>query len=301
MPIFNLGSINIDHIYRLPHLPQPSETLLAEDYLCCLGGKGANQSLALALAGAKVVHIGRMNARDRSFVKPLINANVSLKHVSDCDSPTASAVVMVDSTSGENQIVINPGANLKISEIQINTALEEAQPNDWALTQNETSLVPYFIAQAKKRGMQICYSAAPFVAETTIGLLPIVDLLVVNQIEAESLADTLGVGLNQIPVPHLVITLGAEGARYISNGTRNESSEKIDWQIRSPKVNAIDTTGAGDTFLGFMLAALTQGMSMRDAVQQALYAGALQVTRIGTAEAIPTLTEVAEFKANIAQ
>lgn len=289
MRVYNLGSINIDHIYRLSHLPQPGETLLATDYLCCLGGKGANQSLALALGGAKVVHIGRMAAKDRLLIQPLLDAGVNVEHVVDDASSTASAVVLVNEANGENQIVINPGANQKISEAQVLTALKDASRGDWALTQNETNQVHFFLQQAKSRGLRICYSAAPFVAETAVQLLPLVELLVVNEIEAQALAETLGVELDQIPVPHLIITLGAMGARYIG--------VEGNWQLGAPKVQAIDTTGAGDTFLGFMLAALTQGLTMRDAIQQGLFAGALQVTRKGTAEAIPTRTEVDNFKA----
>jgi len=288
--VYNLGSINIDHIYRLSHLPQPGETLLATEYLCCLGGKGANQSLALALGGAKVVHIGRMAAKDRFLIQPLLDAGVNVEHVVDDASSTASAVVLVDEANGENQIVINPGANQQISEAQVSAALKSASKGDWALTQNETNQVPFFLQQAKSQGLRICYSAAPFVAATAAQLLPLVELLVVNQIEAQALADNLGVGLDQIPVPHLIITLGAMGARYIG--------VEGDWQLAAPKVQAVDTTGAGDTFLGFMLAALTQGLAMRDAIQQALFAAALQVTRKGTAEAIPTRAEVDDFKAD---
>ena len=290
MTVYNLGSINIDHIFRLDHLPQAGETLLSSDYLCCLGGKGANQSLALALGGAQVEHIGRMAQPDLHFIDQLREAGVSLGSVDTTAETTASAIVMVDDTSGENQIVINPGANQQISTDSIDASLATAEPGDWALSQNETNAVPYFLQQAKQKGLSVCYSAAPFVAQTTIELLPITDLLVVNQLEAESLANALDCTLEQIQVPHLLVTLGAKGARYIG--------KEGDWTLPSPKVDAVDTTGAGDTFLGFLLAALTQQQSMREAMQLALHAAALQVTRKGTADAIPSLAQVKEFIAN---
>ena len=290
MTVYNLGSINIDHIFRLDHLPQAGETLLSRDYLCCLGGKGANQSLALALGGAQVEHIGRMALADLHFINQLKQAGVNLASVDTSAETTASAIVMVDDNSGENQIVINPGANQQISTESIDSSLANAKPGDWALSQNETNAVPYFMQQAKERGLKVCYSAAPFVAETTIELLPITDLLVVNQLEAQALAAALDCRLEQIDVPHLLVTLGAEGARYIG--------KEGDWTLPSPKVNAIDTTGAGDTFLGFMLAALTQQKTMRESMQLALNAAALQVTRKGTADAIPTLEEVKAFIAS---
>lgn len=287
MKVYNLGSINIDHIFRLGHFPAPGETLTSKDYICSLGGKGANQSLALALGGADVRHIGRMAATDEHFIAPLSNAGVNLQHIAEDASSTGSAVVLVDEQSGENQIILNPGANQQIPTTLIDDALNSADSGDWALTQNETNNAHYFLRQAKDRGMKICYSAAPFVAETTVELLPLADLLIVNEIEAQALADTLGCSADQIPVTHLVITLGAKGARYIG--------QEGDWSLPSPKVDAIDTTGAGDTFLGFMLASLTQGLSIKPSIQRALGAAALQVTRKGTAEAIPTLEEVETF------
>lgn len=290
MTVYNLGSINIDHIFRLDHLPQAGETLLSSDYLCCLGGKGANQSLALALGGAKVEHIGRMALPDLHFIDQLKQAGVNLASIDTTAQTTASAIVMVDDSSGENQIVINPGANQQISTQSIDASLAQSKPGDWALSQNETNAVPYFLRQAKERGLKVCYSAAPFVAETTIELLPITDLLVVNQLEAEALAAELDCPIEQIEVPHLLVTMGAEGARYIG--------KEGDWTLPSPKVNAVDTTGAGDTFLGFLLAALTQQQTISEAMQLALNAAALQVTRKGTADAIPTLEEVKAFIAS---
>lgn len=289
MAVYNLGSINIDHIFRLDHLPRPGETLQSNDYQCGLGGKGANQSLALAMAGASVHHIGRLAATDQHFVRPLEVAGVDMSHTLTNSQTSGSAIVMVDERSGENQIVLNPSCNHKISHEQIDSALAQAGIGDWALTQNETNNVAYFLTQAKAQGLKVCYSAAPFVAATAVELLPLADLLVVNEIEAQALAGALNCAIDEIPVAHLLITLGASGARYIG--------EEGDWQIPSPKVQAVDTTGAGDTFLGFALAALTQQQSMRDAMQLAVHAAALQVTRKGTADAIPSLNEVHEFMA----
>lgn len=287
MRVFNLGSINVDHIFRLSHFPAAGETLISKDYLCCLGGKGANQSLALARGGAEVSHIGRLAAPDQHFIEPLEAAGIALDYVATDAEATGSAVVLVDEQSAENQIIINPGANQQITTHLIDSALANASSTDWALAQNETNNLGYFLQLAKSKGMSVCYSAAPFVAETTVEMLPLTDLLIVNQIEAQALSETLNCSITQIPVPHLVITLGAEGARYIG--------KEGDWTLPSPKVEAVDTTGAGDTFLGFMLAGLSAGKTLQEALQLALCAAALQVTRKGTAEAIPELSEVTDF------
>jgi len=293
--VHNLGSINIDHIFRLTHLPEPGETLQASAYSAELGGKGANQSLALAMGGAEVSHIGAMAEMDVHYIQPLIDAGVDMSQTDQTRPTTGSAVVMVDETSGENQIILNPAANREISELQINEALSLAAPGDWVLTQNETNNSEQFLRRAKSQGLNVCYSAAPFVAQTTISILPLTDLLIVNHLEAQALASTLNCAVEEIPVPQMVITLGAQGARYIGPAG--------DWTLPSPKVDAVDTTGAGDTFLGFFLAALTQGEAVQEAMLLAVNAAALQVTRKGTAEAIPSRAQVIEFmnKPSVAQ
>lgn len=287
MKVYNLGSINIDHIYRLGHLPLPGETLHATDYFCGLGGKGANQTLALALGGAEVKLIGAMAHADLHFLDALAAAGADLSSVDTSAKSSGTAIVLVDEQSAENQIILNSAANRQLSEHHIATALNTAQQGDWALCQNETNNADYFLQQAKARGMSVCYSAAPFVAATTIQLLPYTDLLIVNEMEAQSLAEVLNCALEEIPVPHLLVTLGADGARYLGV----EGS----WSLPSPKVTAVDTSGAGDTFLGFLLAALTKQQSMRESMLLALSAAALQVTRKGTSDAIPRLEEVQTF------
>ncbi len=284
MSIYNLGSINIDHLYRLPHLVTSGETLAAESYQIGLGGKGANQSIALVLAGAEVFQIGALNRSDTIWLEQLADKGVDTRYIHLLDAPTGHAIVMLDVKSAENQIVIYPGCNQLITQLQIDQALEGAKPDDWALTQNETVLEEYFFTQAKQKGLMCSYSAAPFDPERVAKLLPMTDLLVVNEVEAEALSKTLGVSTEHLEIDHLVITLGSRGARY----------QGIDgnWQLPAPPVEAIDSTGAGDTFLGFMLAALSQKKPMREAMELAIAASALQVTRLGTAAAIPTLDEV---------
>lgn len=284
MKLFNLGSINIDKVYRLPHLVTAGETIATTDYKLGLGGKGANQSIAAAAGGAEVIHIGAINREDLVWREKMASRGVSTNHIELRDEPTGHGIVMVDEQSGENQIVIFGGTNLLISHELIDNALDDAKPGDWALTQNETNAVSYFFERASSLGLKLCYSAAPFEAERVKKLLPLTDLLVVNEGEAAALAAELGTEPSDWNLPHLVITLGSKGAKYL--GLEGE------WETPAPKVDAIDTTGAGDTFLGFMLAALCQNKSMRSAMDLAIAAASLQVTRAGAADAIPKLSEV---------
>ena len=277
MTIFNLGSINIDHIYTMPHLVMAGETLAATQYQAALGGKGANQSIALARAGSTVVHGGMIHISDEDWLDPMAEAGVDIRHIlRGEDMPTGHAIVAVDDDTGENQIILSPSSNAAIPEDLVSHMLAEARPEDWALAQNETNMTASFLTTAKEKGLSVCYSAAPFVADVTASLLPITDLLIVNEIEADALSHHIG---GTISVPHLIITRGAEGADYVAD---NETCF-----VPAVKADAVDTTGAGDTYLGYVLAGLDQGQTMLDAMAMAAKAAAFQVERHGASEAIP--------------
>ena len=284
MTVFNLGSINLDYFYNVPHLPKAGETLAANEFRMGLGGKGANQSVALARGGADICHIGQINDQDEAHIAVMIEAGVDVRHIAKTDMPTGHAIVVIDEGSGENQILLYPSANHAISEADITKALGEAKPGDWALTQNETNHNVMFLQKAKAQGLSLCYSAAPFIKDNVLELLEIIDLLIVNEGEADEIAASLHRPPEQWGVPHLIITKGAEGADYFGK-------DSSFFQPATP-VKAVDTTGAGDTYLGFLLAQLSKGAEMPQAMALASRAAALQVTRYGTAEAIPSLDEL---------
>ncbi len=286
MTIYNLGSINIDYIYGLPHLVTAGETIAASRYVSALGGKGANQSIAIAKAGGTVFHAGMIHSDDEKWLKPLHAAGVNTDAVLRGDIPTGHAIVAVDNESehqGENQIILAPLSNQALPSDLIGELLETAVAGDWALAQNETNLTAEFLTAAKSKGLHICYSAAPFVVDTTLALLPLVDLLIVNQIEAEALSEATGKPVHEMDIPHLIVTRGADGAHYSG----------IDGQFHIPALNvtAVDTTGAGDTYLGYVLAQLDQNMPIQDAMRIATAAAAIQVTRHGASAAIPDMAE----------
>ena len=286
MAVFNLGSINIDLIYSVSNFPAPGETLAAEAFQRMPGGKGANQSVALALAGAKVFHIGAMHGGDDWLKRHLSDAGVDLGFVQLTETPGGHAIVVVNA-DGENQIILFPGANHEIDMTRACAALEEATADDWALIQNETNGAAEFVAAARRADMKIAYAAAPFDAEVTLALLPQVDLLMVNAIEAAALMAATGGDENSLGVDHLVITRGSAGVTY--SGIAGQFSQP------AFTVDVVDTTGAGDCFSGYFLAALDEGRDVPAALNLASAAAALQVTRHGDATAIPTLDEVTKF------
>ena len=289
MTVYNLGSINLDHIYQLDHLPAAGETLAADGFVSMLGGKGANQSIAIARAGGSVHHIGAVGAAGLALLPIFEAAGIATDRIARLPGAQGHAIVMVDEKSGENQIILMQGSNLEVTPAQLDEALAAAQPGDWALAQNETNLVDSWLRRASEKGLKICYSAAPFMPDITAGLLAITDLLIVNEGEAAALCAHQNCPPEALGLTHLVITKGAAGADYIGTDGR--------FSLPAPKVTPVDSTGAGDTFLGFMLASLDRGLAVRAAMELAIKASALMVTRHGTAEAIPSLAEAEEFRA----
>ncbi|MGB7260774.1 MAG: ribokinase [Albidovulum sp.] len=284
MTIYNLGSINIDHFYRIGHLPAPGETLAADGYEMGLGGKGANQSAAAAKAGAHVVHIGAVGPEGGWAVDRLSAWGVDTTHIARLDAPTGHAIINVDA-AGENTIILFPGANRTLPFSVVEAALVGAGPADTLLMQNETAHQADTAAVAHEKGMRIVYSAAPFDIDAVRDVLKYVSVLALNAIEAEQLSNAMGVSLDRLDVPELLVTRGAEGAEW-----RSRDGERAFAAPR--KVQVVDTTGAGDTFAGYFAAARDAGQSPAAALDLAGAAASLKVTRAGTADAIPTLAEV---------
>jgi ribokinase len=289
MAIYNLGSINIDHFYRLSHLPAPGETLATHDYSVGLGGKGANQSAAAAKAGAKVFHIGAVGPDEgRWAVDRLASWGVDVANVSRIGTPTGHAIINVDE-GAENSIVIFPGANRALGLGEVELALSGAGPNDTLILQNETAHQVEAARIGKLKGMRVIYSAAPFDAEAVSAVLEYTTILAMNAVEAQQLTEALGVTLDQLPVPEILVTKGSEGAEWRSLATGERTAQA------AIKVNAVDSTGAGDTFVGYFAAAMDAGETTARALRLASAAAALKVTRAGTADAIPTRAEVDAF------
>lgn len=288
MTIFNLGSINIDHFYRLPHLPAPGETLAATGYSIGLGGKGANQSAAAAKAGAPVVHLGAVGPEGDWAVERLRGWGVDTTGIARLDTPTGHAIINVDA-AGENSIVLFPGANRALPFDAVEQVLIRARPGDTLMLQNETAHQVAAARLARDRGLRVIYSAAPFDVDAVRSMLEYVSILAVNAVEADQLCAAMGVALDTLDVPELLVTRGADGAEWRGGG-QVVTAAPI-------KVNPVDTTGAGDTFAGYFAAGRDAGLTPGAALGLASAAASLKVTRRGTADAIPTRAEVEAFRA----
>jgi len=285
------GSANLDFVVRAPHIPAPGETVLGQAFTTYPGGKGANQAVGCARAGGAATHMLLALGQD-SFAEPLLAslnaANVKLHTVIAPDQPTGCAFICV-ADNAENAITVAPGANL--------TLTPEHLPNlagfSHLLMQLESPLptVTAYALAAKAQGVKVILNAAP-AQPLPPELLAAVDVLIVNEGELAAVVPhpaSLLTNLAQIAVPCVVVTLGQRGcAARLGNNFFVQTAFLVD---------AMDTTGAGDTFCGVLVAALDQGASLTQAMQRASAAAALACTQAGAQSSIPTAEAVATFLA----
>ena len=286
MTVWNLGSINADFFYSVPHLPQPGETLSCSAHTRGLGGKGANISVAAARAAAHVCHIGRLGHDGAWALEQLLEYGVDTRFISTGATVTGHAIIATD-VDGENTIILLPGANAEIAERELSQALTQASSSDWFVTQNETNEQVRGAQLAKQLGLKVAYVAAPFDADAVSQIRPYLDLLILNAVEAQQLADALGQAAQDLGISDVIVTEGSAGASWYAAGNRTH--------VPAIDVDPVDTTGAGDTFAGYVLACLDRGLPMAQALQTATRAAAIMVTRRGTADVIPDLKDLEDF------
>ena len=289
MSILNFGSCCIDNVYLVPHFVRPGETLLCDNYQVYPGGKGLNQSLALAYAGAQVAHAGKVGSDGLWLKELLTNANVDTSLISVDSGPSGHANIQV-TPSGENSIVLFGGANRTITREDVDNVLAQVTKGDFLLLQNEISSLEYLVQRAAEMQLRIVFNAAPMTKE--VAALPIesMELLIINEIEGASLTnegepqEIVNSLLSQYPELRVLLTLGAEGALFADkNGTS---------RAHALAVVTVDTTGAGDTFTGYFLAGYARGDSIEDCLASAAEAASICVTRPGAASSIPHAGEL---------
>ena len=290
MKVFNYGSINIDHIYRIPRFVQPGETLASYHYQMMLGGKGANQSIALARAGASVQHIGRVSRFDDCIFRKLQAEGIGVYCIEHVDEPTGHAMIQVSDT-GENSILLFGGANQSFSLPSVAENINNAEHGDWLVLQHECNLTEEVMKLAKGREMTVIYNPAPMPDDVSNVPIEYVDYIVMNEVEALQFADDERLSKER-PIelvdflhekyPHLkiILTLGSEGVVY-------KDADHLLTQA-AEKVTAVDTTAAGDTFIGYFVQQSIAGASIETALSVACKAAAVTVQTLGASDSIPT-------------
>ena len=287
--LVNLGSVCVDHVYRVRALAGAGETVSSTSHQTFPGGKGLNQSLAAAKAGASVHHVGCVG-EDGAFLRQvLIDAGVDVTGLRTVAEAVSGHAVIQVNERGENAIVIAGGANRCITLDDLNAAKGLLAPGDWLLLQNEINDLPAALALARDTGARTVFNLAPVDGRETDYDLGGVDLLIVNEIESRALVPASIAAKEDAAVacwladkhPGLDVVLTAGGEGLVHAGAGGIVS------VPAFPVEPVDETAAGDAFIGYLLAGLLEGMEMADALRLGSAAGALAVTRAGAATSIP--------------
>ena len=284
--ILNIGSLNLDYVYAVPHFVEAGETLLSSRRDVFAGGKGLNQTVAAARAGAEVCHGGAVGADGDMLLDLLRDAGADVSAVARVDVPTGHAVIQV-SPQGENAILILGGANRAVSPETVGIALEKVGPGDILLLQNEINGLDHIIRRAAQKGLRILFNPAPMEKAVKDLPLELLDTLIVNEGEGKALVGDMDALKAAYPNQKILLTQGSRGASLWTG------SEVI-FQPAFP-VEAVDTTAAGDCFLGYYAAALAENLPYAAALRLAAAASALSVQRQGAAPSIPLRGEVEDY------
>lgn len=298
MKVLSFGSLNFDHVYQMDHFVMPKETTSSLSYSRGFGGKGLNQSIALAKSGLDVYHAGRVGFDGQPFIDYLQEYGVKVDYLKK-DEETATGHAIIQVSHSENCIILFGGANQLIDEVQIDEVLTHFEKGDLLLIQNEISSLTYLITKAHEKGLRIAFNTAPMDEKVFSYPLDLIDIFVVNEVEGKGLANISSdnvedviVGLQKTyPNKEIILTVGSLGSYYICGETVMHQE--------AYRVDAVDTTAAGDTFTGFYLASILRGEEVNTALRIAAKASSITVTKEGAAKSIPTLEQVLESMKNV--
>jgi ribokinase len=287
--ILNIGSLNNDHVYNVPRFVTAGETLAAEELKYFPGGKGLNQSVALSRAGAEVFHAGKTAPDGSPLIDWLREAGVNVRYVRTNGSVTGHTVIQVEA-GGQNCILLYHGANFELERPHIDEVLSCFGRGDILVLQNEVNDISYIMEQAFQKDMRIVFNPSPFDASILELPLELVSWFVLNEVEGNGITgkinpeDILQSMAARFPKAAVVLTLGEDGVLY------RDSTQELSHGIY--KVQAVDTTAAGDTFTGYFIASIAAGKDPAKALRLASIASALAVTKPGASSSIPTREEV---------
>lgn len=289
MKVLNFGSLNLDHVYRVAHFVAPGETLSSDSMQTNPGGKGLNQSVALARAGAKVFHAGCIGVGGEALKKLLEENSVDASFLRPVDVPQGNAVIQV-TPAGENCILLFGGSNQCVSKEQIEQTLSQFDAGDYLVLQNEINLLPQIVEAAHQKGMVIVLNPSPYDDRLNEVDFHKLTWLLVNEVEARQIAGSedpeqaWSALHGEYPNLSVLITLGSAGSvAYRVHGGAVESARQEAFPAK-----AVDTTAAGDTYTGFFISGLMEGLPLKECMELASRAASISVTRPGAAESIPT-------------
>lgn len=296
MKVLCFGSLNIDYVYSVDHFVTKGETLASYGLQVFTGGKGLNQSVALAKAGAEVYHAGAIGPDGTFLLEAMDEAGVHTEYVSVLTTDRTGNAIIQRDRDGDNGILLYGGTNQMISREQVDRVLSHFSAGDYLILQNEINQLPYIMEQAHARGMVIVLNPSPMNEKILELPLEYVNIFMLNEVEAgqilncgnnvshAELAEKL---LDKFPGAAVVLTLGGDGSVCIDKDSCFTQA--------AFKVSVADTTAAGDTFTGFFIGGLLRGKTRQEAMQEASAAAAIACSRPGAAPSIPTPDEVSAF------
>ena len=299
MKVLCFGSLNIDYTYKVPHFVKKGETLASERLQVFGGGKGLNQSVALAKAGTEVYHAGSIGQDGMFLLDMLKDAGANTDFLKILDTVRTGNAIIQNDKSGDNCIILYGGANQAITREQVDEVMSHFESGDYLVLQNEINELGYIVEKAHEKGMNIVLNPSPMNEKILALPLDVINYFILNEVEAaqilgkedkgeeswEQIADDL---LKKFPQATIVLTMGSEGSVF------KNQKETVCQSIY--KVQAVDTTAAGDTFSGYFIGGILGGLSAKEAMDQASKASAIAVTRKGAAPSIPVLAEVQNYK-----
>ena len=286
MKILNFGSINKDFFYSVNDFVKPGETISSIRYNVKIGGKGLNQSVGISKAGQKIYHAGIINKDDTFILDKLKKWNINCENILLSNNPTGHAIIQVDK-KGENSIIIHGGANHDVDIKFIKSVLSKFDSGDILVLQNEINNIKEIIDRAHHKKMKIVFNPAPFNNEILSYDLNKISTLILNQTEGEALSKEkkpdgiLKVLNSKFNNTEIILTLGEKGSLY------SFKDELL--KIKAHKLDTVDTTGAGDTFIGYYVAGIASKMNKKDNLNRASEAAAIATTKLGGAESIPRI------------
>lgn len=291
MKVLNFGSLNIDYVYSVDHIMREGETQACTKMERFCGGKGMNQSIALAKAGVGVLHAGMVGTDGEWLLEMCQKSGVDTRYIRKTDGKSGHTIIQVDKNA-QNCILLYGGANREITEEYIDEVLNEFEKGDIILLQNEVNLLDKIIEKAYEKEMIIILNPSPMDEAIKKCDLHKITILLLNEIEGEQITGVTDPGkildkLNALyPDMKVVLTLGRNGSVY-------QEKEKRCTQDVFP-VKPVDTTAAGDTFTGYFIASVLEGMPVEKGMQMAAKAASIAVSRKGAAVSVPYRKEVEE-------
>lgn len=289
MKVLNIGSMNLDHVYTVDHIVEPGETQSSTQLQLFLGGKGMNQSVALAKAGVEVYQGGMIGADGGVFLDACREYGIHADYIRTVDARTGHAIIQIDKNA-QNCILLYGGANQALTEAYVDEVISQFDQGDILLLQNEVNLLPYIVDRGHAQGMKIVLNPSPFDDKLKAVDMTKISLFLLNEIEGYQLTgcrepDAIIDSIRErFPHAAVVLTLGSDGAVYADQSCKH-------FQPIFP-VKAVDTTAAGDTFTGYFIAGLAQGMEIPDILRMSAKASSIAVSRAGAVPSIPYRNEV---------